>query len=227
LPFYDDLLAATESERADLLAIPFIREGAAGRLTRDQYLAFLGQAYHHVKHTLPLLMACGARIRESRGWLRLAMAEYIKEETGHEEWILNDIGACGGDPERVRHGRPGMAAELMVAYAYDTIHRRNPVGFLGMVLVLEGTSVQVAAQAARAIKKSLGLPDAAFTYLTSHGALDIEHTRFFASLVNRIEDPADREAVVCCAKVFYKLYGDIFRDLGRGTGLGGDLREAA
>jgi pyrroloquinoline quinone (PQQ) biosynthesis protein C len=227
LPFYDDLLADTESERAALLAIPFIREGAAGRLTRDQYLAFLEQAYHHVKHTLPLLMACGGRIFDSKGWLRLAMAEYIKEETGHEEWILNDIHACGGDPERVRHGRPGLAAELMVAYAYDTIHRRNPVGFLGMVLVLEGTSVQVAAQAARAIKKSLGLPDAAFTYLTSHGALDIEHTRFFASLVNRMEDPADREAVVHCAKVFYKLYGDIFRDLGRETGLGGDLREAA
>jgi len=227
LPFYDDLLAATEAERAALLAIPFIREGAAGRLTRDQYLAFLGQAYHHVKHTLPLLMACGARICESKGWLRVAMTEYIKEETGHEEWILNDIRACGGDPETVRHGRPGMAAELMVAYGYDTIHRGNPVGFLGMVLVLEGTSVQVAAQAARAIKKSLGLPDTAFTYLTSHGALDIEHTRFFATLVNRMEDLDDREAVVHCAKVFYRLYGDIFRDLGRETGLGSDLRNAA
>ena len=227
LAFYDDLLAATEKERAGLLAIPFLREGAAGRISREQYLAFLAQAYHHVKHTLPLLMACGARIAETRGWLRLAMAEYIREETGHEEWILNDIRACGGDPEQVRHGGPGLAAELLVAYAYDTIHRGNPVGFLGMVLVLEGTSVQVATQAAHALKKSLGLPDAAFTYLTSHGALDVEHTRFFASLVNRIEDAGDREAVIHCAKVFYRLYGDIFRALGRNTGVGGDLREAA
>lgn len=227
MAFYDDLLAATAGERAALLALPFIREGAAGRLTRTHYLAFLGQAYHHVKHTLPLLMACGARIPEDKAWLRVAMAEYIEEETGHEEWILNDIRAAGGDPEAVRMARPGVAAELMVAYAYDTIHRGNPVGFLGMVLVLEGTSVQVATQAAKALKISLRLPDAAFSYLTSHGALDVGHTRFFETLVNRLEDPADREQVIHCARIFYRLYGDIFRALARETGVVPAIPEVA
>ena len=37
--------------------------------------------------------------------------------------------------------RRRVATELMVAYAYDTIARGNPVGFFGMVHVLEGTSV--------------------------------------------------------------------------------------
>ena len=32
----------------------------------------------------------------------------------------------------------------MVAYAYDMIHRVNPIGFFGMVLVLEGTSTAAA-----------------------------------------------------------------------------------
>jgi pyrroloquinoline quinone (PQQ) biosynthesis protein C len=227
MAFYDDLLAATAGERAALLSLPFIREGSTGRLTRGHYLAFLGQAYHHVKHTLPLLMACGSRIPEDKAWLRVAMAEYIEEETGHEEWILNDIRAAGGDPEAVRKARPDMAAELMVAYAYDTIHRGNPVGFLGMVLVLEGTSVQVATQAAKALKESLRLPDAAFSYLTSHGALDVGHTKFFETLVNRLEDPADREQVIHCARVFYRLYGDIFRALARETGVVPAITEAA
>jgi pyrroloquinoline quinone (PQQ) biosynthesis protein C len=219
MAFYDELLAATAEDRAALLSLPFIREGGAGRVTRGQYLAYLGQAYHHVKHTLPLLMACGARIPEHKGWLRIAMAEYIEEETGHEEWILNDIRAAGGDPEAVRKARPDLPAELMVAYAYDTIHRGNPVGFLGMVLVLEGTSVQMATQAAKALKESLRLPDTAFSYLTSHGALDVGHTRFYETLVNRLDDPADREAVIHCARVFYRLYGDIFRALARDTGM--------
>jgi pyrroloquinoline quinone (PQQ) biosynthesis protein C len=227
MAFHNDLLAATAAERAELLALPFIRAGGAGRLSRAQYLAFLAQAYHHVKHTLPLLMACGARIPEEKNWLRLAMAEYVKEETGHEEWILNDIRACGGDAEAVRRSRPGVPAELLVAYAYDTIHRGNPVGFLGMVLVLEGTSVQVASQAAQALKASLRLPDTAFSYLASHGALDVGHTRFFASLADRLADPADREAVIHCARVFYRLYGDVFRDLARETGLAPAVAEAA
>jgi len=211
--FHDELLQATERERADLLAIPFIRDGAAGRLTRADYVAFLTQAYHHVKHTLPLLMACGARLPARLEWLRTAMTEYIKEETGHQEWILDDIRACGGDAEAVRAGRPGQPAELLVSYAYDTIARANPAGFLGMVLVLEGTSTAVATRAAESLMATLRLPPAAFTYLTSHGELDVGHTRFFATLVDRLEDADDRAALVHCARVFYKLYGDVFRGL--------------
>lgn len=211
--FHDELLAATAAERAALLAIPFIRDGAAGRLQHADYVSFLTEAYHHVKHTLPLLMACGARLPERLEWLREAMGEYIEEETGHQEWILNDIRACGSDPEAVRRGRPGLAAELMVAYAHDTINRGNPVGFLGMVLVLEGTSTAVALHAAEALQQSLRLPPRAFSYLTSHGALDQEHTRFYATLVNRITDAGDRAALLHGARVFYHLYGDVFRGL--------------
>lgn len=211
--FYEELLAATDAERSALLALPFIRDGAAGRLDRADYVAFLSQAYHHVKHTLPLLMACGARLPERLEWLRSAMAEYIHEETGHQEWILDDIRACGGDAEAVQRATPDEAVELLVAYAYDVIARVNPVGFLGMVLVLEGTSTAVASRAADALQKSLRLPDAAFSYLRSHGALDVQHVQFYEALVNRIDEPQDRATLVHCAKMFYRLYGDVFRGL--------------
>jgi pyrroloquinoline quinone (PQQ) biosynthesis protein C len=211
--FYEELLAATDAERSALLALPFVRDGAAGRIDRADYVAFLSQAYHHVKHTLPLLMACGARLPERLEWLRSAMAEYIREETGHQEWILDDIRACGGDAETVRRATPDEAVELLVAYAYDVIARVNPVGFLGMVLVLEGTSTAVASRAADALQKSLRLPDTAFSYLRSHGALDVGHVRFYESLVNRIDEPQDRAMLVHCAKRFYRLYGDVFRGL--------------
>jgi pyrroloquinoline quinone (PQQ) biosynthesis protein C len=213
MTFYDRLVAATESERAAFLAIPFLQDGAAGRLTREQYVAFLTQAYHHVKHTLPLLMACGARLPERLEWLRTAVAEYIEEETGHQEWILNDIAACGGNAEAVRAGEPELAAELLVAYAYDTVARHNPVGFFGMVFVLEGTSVQLATRAAENLQRTLQLPRQAFSYLLSHGSLDIGHVEFFQKLMNRLTDAADQAAVVRCAKVVYRLYGDVFRGL--------------
>lgn len=211
--FYTELLAATQRERSELLSTAFIRDGATGKLTRKDYIAFLVQAYHHVKHTLPLLMACGAHLPARLEWLRTAMGEYISEETGHQEWILNDIRACGADPATVRTGTPGLPAELLVSYAYDVIARVNPVGFLGMVLVLEGTSTAVASQAARALQRSLALPSVAFTYLSSHGELDIAHTRLFESLVNRLDEPDDRATVIHCARVFYHLYGNVFRAL--------------
>lgn len=213
MQFYEQLQQQTEAARGSLLEVPLIQRGARGELTLDEYVSFLAQAYHHVKHTVPLMMACGSRLNEQQEWLRVAIAEYIEEETGHQEWILNDIAACGADAEAVRHSAPNLSTELMVAYAYDTIARGNPLGFFGMVHVLEGTSIQLADSAATAIQQSLGLPDEAFSYLSSHGALDVGHVEFFKGLMNRIEAERDQRAIVHSARVIYRLYGDIFREL--------------
>ncbi|MFQ5755007.1 MAG: TenA family transcriptional regulator [Acidiferrobacterales bacterium] len=211
--FFDELQAATAREREALYQIPFIQDGVAGRLDLPVYIAFLTEAYHHVKHTIPLLMACGARVPERVAWLRTAIGKYIEEEMGHEEWILSDIQAGGGDVDAVCHGKPRLATELMVAYAYDTIQRRNPIGFFGMVQVLEGTSIQHATRAAKALQHSLKLPKQAFSYLRSHGELDIGHVEFFRDLMNRLDRNEDKAAVIHCAKAMYQLYGDIFRSL--------------
>ncbi len=203
----------TAEDRQYLLDSPVIGRCMAGNVTLADYVAFLTEAYHHVKHTVPLLMAVGSRLPDSKEWLRVAVAEYIEEEIGHQEWILNDIASCGLDKEAVRRSRPSAATELMVAYAYDTVSRVNPLGFFGMVHVLEGTSVSIADQAADAIEQALGLPDRAFTYLRSHGALDKEHVRFFEDLMCRITDPLEQEQVLHSARMFYRLYANIFRSL--------------
>lgn len=213
MSFHDELLAQTAREREALVSIPIIQSALSGRILRDDYVAFLGQAFHHVRHTVPLLMACGARLPARLEWLRTAVGEYIEEEMGHHEWVLDDIAACGEDRDVAEHSAPSLATELMVSYAYDTIHRGNPVGFFGMVLVLEGTSVALATRAANTLQTSLDLPRNAFSYLLSHGDLDIEHLGFFKRLMDRLDDEDDRAAVVHAARRFYVLYGDIFRTL--------------
>ncbi|HSW15041.1 MAG TPA: iron-containing redox enzyme family protein [Solimonas sp.] len=213
MSFYEELQEATAAARGELLGLPLFADALGGRVTRPLYVAFLTEAYHHVKHTVPLMMACGARLDDDQEWLRGKLAHYIEEEFGHQEWVLNDIKAAGGDPERVRYGRPAAATELMVAYAYDTVMRGNPIGFFGMVHVLEGTSTALATQAAQQIAQALQLPKAAFSYLSSHGALDISHVDFFRDLVNRLESPRDQAAVIHASRMFYRLYGDIFRHL--------------
>lgn len=214
MSFHTTLLQQTAAARVQLLSTPII-QGALqrGEVSLPSYIAFLTEAYHHVKHTVPLLQATQAALPTHHAWLRAPLDEYIEEEAGHDEWILNDIAACGGDASAVRHGRPGHATEVMVAYAYDTIARGNPLGFFGMVHVLEGTSVSLALLAADAIQKPLGLPDAAFSYLRSHGTLDQAHTAHFELLMDQIEDLADQAAIVHAARAFFRLYGDVFRGL--------------
>jgi hypothetical protein len=211
--FHDRLVAETKADQEALFAAPFVRSALSGHLDLEGYLAFLGQAYHHVRHTVPLMMATGAALPGRHRWLLEPLCEYIDEEAGHEEWILADITACGGDAEAVRHSRPDFPCELMVSFAYDVAQRRNPLGFFGMVHVLEGASTRGASAAASVVIAKLGIPSEGTTYLTSHGSLDQEHVAFFRGLMDRIEDACDQDFILHCAHRFFRLYGDIFRGL--------------
>ncbi len=211
--FFQRLQQATEADRLALTGVPIVQACLRGEGSLESYVAFLTQAWHHVRHTVPLLTACRDRLPPRLHWLRPAMNEYIDEENGHDAWILSDIAACGIDSEAIRHGEPGFAADVMVAYAYDLIARRNPVGFFGMVHVLEGTSVALALMAADRIQARLGLPDSAFSYLRSHGMLDREHTAHFALLMDRLDAPEDQDAVIQAAQRFYRLYANVYREL--------------
>lgn len=213
MTFYDRLTKETEAARRELYSVPQLTDGLHGHISRQTYIAYLTQAYHHVRHTVRFLMAMGVNLPESKKWLHDAIAEYIEEEKGHEEWILNDVAAAGGDKEAARNATPNLETQVLVAYNYDYITRKNPVGFLGMVFMLESTSIQIANSGADALKKNLGLPQTAFTYLYSHGALDIEHLKFFEQLVNRITDPADQAAIIEVAQNTFRLFANVLRSI--------------
>jgi pyrroloquinoline quinone (PQQ) biosynthesis protein C len=161
---------------------------------------------------VPLLTLARSRLAH-QPVLAAALDAYIEEESGHEQWVLADIGVAGGDPRAVAEGEPHPATARMVRRAYEEVGQGNPVSMFGMVFVLEGTSVALASRGAAAIQASLGLPDAAFTYLTSHGALDQEHLRFFAGLMDSITDVADQQAIVAMAREMFCLFADLFRSI--------------
>lgn len=214
MTFFNRLQTETQQARQFLLDAPLIKRCIGqGHFTHQEYVAFLTEAFHHVKHTVPLLMAVGSRLPMEKEPYREAIAEYIEEELGHQEWILNDLAACGVDKEKIRTSRPSHATELMVAYAYDTVMRNNPMAFFGMVFVLEGTSINLATMAADIIQNHLGPPNQAFSYLRSHGSLDQQHMVFFETLMNSLTEAKDQDDIVHAATMFFHLYGNIFRTI--------------
>jgi len=213
MSFFEDLIADTAAERAAFAAIPQIRDGLQGRISRGTYVAYLEQAYHHVRHTVPLMQVTHGRLAGDHSRYKAALDDYIAEETGHEQWILNDIRAAGGDPDETVGRGPNAATEVMVAYAYDYVSRIEPMGFFGMVFVLESVSIQLASLGADAVRGSLGLPRSAFTYLVSHGALDQDHIAFLKGLLDGVEDAEDREAITHMARRMFGLFGDVFRSI--------------
>src|SRR6202045_5231059 len=210
MSFYQQLVAETADSRDAFLSIPLVQSTIRNGASPSLYLDFLTEAYHHVKHTFPLLALAASHTSDGR--YQDALVEYMEEERGHEKWILDDIRTIGGDPDAVRTGNPGMPCQIMVGYAYYAIERISPYAFLGSVHVLEGISVMLADKLADAMKKSLSLErDAGFTHLRTHGSLDTDHVAFFRTLVDGFDDPAIQRIIIDNAKIFYRLYGAIDR----------------
>lgn len=211
MSFYNKLVKETENARNELYAVPQLMDGMKGKISRETYIAYLTEAYHHVSHTVPFLMTMGAKLPQSKKGFHKAIIEYQEEEVGHEEWILNDIEAAGGDKEATRASVPNLETQVLIAYNYDYITRKNPMGFFGMVFMLESTSTQIANKGADAVKENLGLPKKAFSYLYSHGELDISHMKFFEETVNKITDPEDQAAIIEVARNTFRLFANLLR----------------
>ena len=214
--FYQILQAETEAARQAFFSTPMLLDAAENGVEAGLYINYLTQAYHHVRQTCPLLAAAFGRCGSNDDVLRDALIEYIDDEKGHEKWILNDIRAIGGQEavDRAISYEGDQAVRVMVGYVYYAIDRISPYAMLGMVHVLEGTSVDIASLAADSIAKRLGIPTTkGFSYLTSHGAVDLEHVQFFERLVNQIDNKCQQEIIIDTARITYQLWGNMFSNL--------------
>ena len=210
---FQQLLQQTTTARQTFVDLPLIRDVLKNGASKGLYLDFLGQAYHHVRSTAPLLALAAARCGADDHLYQAALFEYIEEERGHELWILEDIHAMGGNSEKVRRSAPRFPCKIMVGHAYYLVDRVSPYGLLGMVHVLEGMAVALAGKAVSALRESIGATyEGGFKYLTTHGDLDVHHSEFFENLVNQI-NRRHLPVVTEAAGDFYALYGELFRDL--------------
>lgn len=212
MSFYDQLQQETAGERQRFLSLPLIRRAIAEGASRETYLAFLGEAYHHVSHTFPLLALAASRTTDER--YQDALVEYMEEERGHEKWILDDIVFFGGNVDAARKRNPSPATIAMIGYSYYAIEHVSPYAMLGSVHVLEGMSVLLADKLADRLSQSWGQQGAGgFSYLRSHGSLDQSHVAFFRDLINGFTDPAIQRLVIDNSKIFHHLYGGIFQEI--------------
>jgi hypothetical protein len=86
-------------------------------------------------------------------------------------------------------------------------------------LIHVGATANVDPKGAEAIQSSLKLGENCFHYLKSHGALDIEHMKFFESLMNKVEDKEDQGAIIHMARRIYILFANMFRAIPHDRGL--------
>lgn len=219
--FYDRLVAEVEAERGAFLALPIIQAAIRGDFSKEAYIGYLSEAFHHVRHTLPLIETVRSRVAPNRRALIVALSNYSLERKGYEKWILQDIKNAGGDADKVRDGEPAGATEALLTYMYNYVTHENPIGFFGMLFIVEITGSELAGRTVEQFMATLDLPRNCFSYLLAHASEDLNNLDFFKTLMAQITDPSEQEAIIQVAKHVYGLYSDVFQSIGDKTGYGG------
>ncbi len=215
MQFYDQLIKETTESKNKFYSRKIISKVIAEGVSKDLYLDYLVEAYNHVKFTCPLLEMSKNLMSHSTDRIFIdAFDEYIDEEKGHEEWILNDIKNLGRNLDPIRKTDGDIAVRSMIGYMKYAITNITPYSMLGMIFVLEGTSVNIAQEAAEAIAKKNNLNlNKGFSYLISHGKLDISHVEFYKNLVNKVHDKNLQSIIIDTAKIIYLLWGNVFDEI--------------
>ena len=212
MSFFITLIETTDASRRELEAEPKIHSMIHHGLTLPEYRAFLHDLYHIVWHFCPIMAVAASRCDDRFRSVRHELYERIEEENGHEEWVMDDIRATGGDPDRTRAVPPSPPVQSMIAFNYWSADRQHPCAVLGMLYQLEVISSVYGGRVAGAIAKAIGrdVEAGGFRFLTSHASMDQDHMAKLNVLVKTISDPGAQAAVVNSTRVNFHQFGQMF-----------------
>lgn len=111
------------------------------------------------------------------------LAEHAVEETGHDQWTIDDLQALGYAPEEVWARVPSAAVAALVGSQYYWVEHVHPVAYLSYIAVLEGPQTL---EFIDSVIERTGLPREAFSTHIIHAKLDIHHVRAFEQFLDRL-----------------------------------------
>jgi hypothetical protein len=107
------------------------------------------------------------------GHLATYLDRHIPEETGHDDWLLDDLARIGVPPQDALDHIPAPSVAGLVGAQYYYISHYRPVALLGYIGLLEG--YPPTEELARSVASRTGYPIDAFRTLRKHANLDPHH----------------------------------------------------
>lgn len=197
LPFFADLVTRTDEARREFETNAVVLDAVAHGMTIERYRKLLLELYHVVWHFNPVCAAAASRVPDAQRQVRYFLYEHMHEESGHEEWVMNDLEAVGVGQADTRAYQPSVHTLALTGYNYWSADRRHPCSVLGMMYALEVIASVYGGTFSSAIRESLLLQgDRGVSFISSHATMDMEHMAMLRKLLNTVDDDATREAVV-------------------------------
>ena len=202
LPFFAELVTATDEDRRAFETHPVVVAAVADGMHVERYRALLLELYQVVWHFNPVCAAAASRMSDEWQAVRHFLYEHMHEETGHEEWVLNDLEAIGVQRSDARHHVPSAHTLALNGYNYWAADRRHPCSVLGMLYALEVIASVYGGPFASAIRESLLLEGSAgVSFIDSHATMDAQHMAQLRLVLNKVVAADARAGVIESVRV--------------------------
>lgn len=202
LPFFAELVSATDEDRRAFETHPVIVAAVADGMSVERYRRLLLELYTVVWHFNPVCAAAASRMDDRFANLRYFLYEHLHEESGHEVWVRNDLEAVGVPVAETLAHAPSADTLALVGYNHWAADRRHPVSVLGMLYALEVIASVYGGPFASAIRESLLLEgDAGVSFIGSHATMDAQHMAELRQVLNTVQDPEAKAAVIESVRV--------------------------
>jgi len=161
---------------------------------RRLFPEYMFRLYCAVRAVVPLMETARARAMAMAATCPVAallvpyLQDHIAEETGHDQWLLEDLEVLGLSRSEVLSRPPARTVAALVGSQYYWVLHTHPVAFLGYATLVEGSPVKIEALE---YLEHAGIPREALRTLYLHAELDIDHGaeagRFLDSLPLTVE----------------------------------------
>jgi pyrroloquinoline quinone (PQQ) biosynthesis protein C len=215
MSFFITLVEGSDASRRAIETLPKVHSMMQKGLTLAEYRAFLRDLYHIVWHFCPIMATAAARCGDRLRGVRYELYERIEEEKGHEDWVLEDIVAVGGEAD-AQSAAPSAPVLAMIGFNYYAAERVHPCSVLGMLYVLEVVASVYGGKVADSIARAIGKDVTAggFRFLSSHATMDADHMAKLNVLLKTIDDPAAQAAILESTRVNFHQFGQLFAEDG-------------
>lgn len=173
----------------------------------DFYKHWLAQQYFLVSHTPRLLCAFALRIPLESKKEFLEIMHHLKEETGHDLWLLSDLEKMGHTPDQFNFL---PSASSLIKSQYYQIQHDDPISLCGYSQFLELLSAETAGVLAARVESAHGKKTAVF--LKGHALVDVQHAEDGWNMIDRASEsqiPKIKENLIMTSLLYLQMLTEI------------------
>jgi hemolysin-activating ACP:hemolysin acyltransferase len=150
-------------------------------------------------------------------WLHEYFLEHADEESGHEQWLLDDLASFGIPRDQVLQRLPYPSVAALVGTQYYWMFHVHPIAYLGYIAVVEEpASMNFLENASR----RTGIPLSSMSGHVMHARLDPDHVAEFDAALDALPLPQHHQDLISVSAIatvahLERVFFDILEHLAR------------